>query len=1049
MAPPNNRSFVKKTKAGRVMKVVREHYLRDDIYVGSELAAPEFRGPDPSSWKLAKDASAYVVVDTNVALHQMDLLAHACVTDVVVPSVVLEECRARSRPSYERLRALCQDPTKRFFVFANEHHRDTYVKADVGESPNDRNDRAIRVVCKFYQRAVPGMRVVLLTNDRGNLKKARDEGVDAVSCREFAKRATAADSGNAKDAKGLADLVAPSALDEEEDDGVGDGGSRAALKRARGDADADADGADGENKRSSKHKPSRDDRSSSFVAFAEHLSPASVAAGVAGGSLHQGALRTTRHSPWEGSIACDALGCDIRISGRDAMNRAMDGDVVAVALLPESEWRAPSALLPGAGADNEDAETVDVSLAPRVADEEGALRDAGSGKGARSTNVEGRSSESSKKDATPSGVVVSVVKRAWRERGYASSLDVGPGASGAAGRRAAADTSANPKPARVLVVPVDRRLPKIRVVTRQAPSIADQRIVVAIDDWPRDSLYPVGHYVKSLGPIGDADAETAAVLLEADVDDRPFAPAVHACVPPLPWRFEESEHLGPIPKLRREDHRALRVCSVDPPGCRDIDDALSCRVIETLDGDSNAPKTFELGVHIADVTSFLKPNTAMDDEARRRGTTTYLVNKRLDMLPKPLTEDICSLRGGTERLTFSVFFKFDATTGLPVPDAQPRFTKAVIRSDAALTYQEAQAMMDDPDDVSDLAKDLRNINFCAKALRKRRVAAGALSLASPEVKFELDKTTSDPLDVGMYVTREANRMVEEMMLLANVASAEAILKAFPSQAMLRRHPAPAPRMFDPLLKSCAAAGVKMDVTSSKALADSLDAATRPDDAYFNTLLRIVATRCMSQAVYCVSGAAKGRGRSDSAPNGETSLSHYGLAAPLYTHFTSPIRRYADVVVHRLLNAALGLEPLDGSFENADALRETADNVNVRHRNSQGAGRASVELHTHIFFKKKPVERCEARVVRVKANGVVVFVPKFGIEAPLVFDSAADFCATEEDKKKTKNACVFDEDAMRVTDPSGKTWQIFDRLHVRIEIEELPARRSRLAIRAVD
>jgi exoribonuclease R len=362
---------------------------------------------------------------------------------------------------------------------------------------------------------------------------------------------------------------------------------------------------------------------------------------------------------------------------------------------------------------------------------------------------------------------------------------------------------------------VDRRLPKIRVVTRQAPSIADQRIVVVIDDWPRDSLYPVGHYVKSLGPIGDADAETAAVLLEADVDDRPFAPAVHACVPPLPWRFEESEHLGPIPKLRREDHRALRVCSVDPPGCRDIDDALSCRVIETLDGDSNAPKTFELGVHIADVTSFLKPNTAMDDEARRRGTTTYLVNKRLDMLPKPLTEDICSLRGGTERLTFSVFFKFDATTGLPVPDAQPRFTKAVIKSDAALTYQEAQTMMDDPDDKSDLAKDLRNINFCAKALRARRVAAGALSLASPEVKFELDKTTSDPLDVGMYVTREANRMVEEMMLLANVASAEAILKAFPSQAMLRRHPAPAPRMFDPLLKSCAAAGVNMDVTSSK------------------------------------------------------------------------------------------------------------------------------------------------------------------------------------------------------------------------------------------
>ena len=341
------------------------------------------------------------------------------------------------------------------------------------------------------------------------------------------------------------------------------------------------------------------------------------------------------------------------------------------------------------------------------------------------------------------------------------------------------------------------------------------------------------------------------------------------------------------------------MCLLIRRGCRDIDDALSCRPLD----DEGMPGMLELGVHIADVTSFLKPNTAMDDEARRRGTTTYLVNRRLDMLPKPLTEDICSLRGGTERLTFSVFFRFDARTGLPVDGTPPRFTKAVIKSDAALTYQEAQTMMDDPNDRSDLANDLRNINRCAKALRARRVAAGALSLASPEVKFELDKTTADPLDVGMYVTREANRMVEEMMLLANVASAEAILKAFPSQAMLRRHPAPAPRMFDPLLKSCAAAGVKMDVSSSKALADSLDDATRPGDEYFNTLLRIVATRCMSQAAYCVSGAARASSGNvnDERPSGGgssgSSLSHYGLAAPLYTHFTSPIRRYADVVVH--------------------------------------------------------------------------------------------------------------------------------------------------------
>ena len=468
----------------------------------------------------------------------------------------------------------------------------------------------------------------------------------------------------------------------------------------------------------------------------------------------------------------------------------------------------------------------------------------------------------------PTGVVVAIVRRAWRERGYAASIDLGPGAAGAAALAAAAkDTTAAARATRVLAVPLDRRLPKVRISTRQAAALADQRIVVVVDSWPRDSPYPEGHYVRSLGKLGDADAETAAVLLEADVDDRPFAPAVHACVPPLPWSFDEREHLERQP--HREDLRSLRVCSVDPPGCRDIDDALSCRALDP------EGKFLELGVHIADVTSFLKPDTAMDLEARRRGTTTYLVQRRLDMLPKPLTEDICSLRGGVERLTFSVFFRFDAATGLPAPNVAPRFVKGVIKSDAALTYAEAQTMMDDADDDSPLANDLRRINRCARALRARRVEAGALTLASPEVRFELDKETSDPLDVGMYVTREANQMVEEMMLLANVASAEAILRAFPSHALLRRHPTPAERMFEPLLRACRAAGVAVDVSSSRALADSLDAAVRDDDPYFNTLLRIVATRCMSQAVYCVSGQ-----------HASPERRHYGLAAPLYTHFTS-------------------------------------------------------------------------------------------------------------------------------------------------------------------
>lgn len=174
------------------------------------------------------------------------------------------------------------------------------------------------------------------------------------------------------------------------------------------------------------------------------------------------------------------------------------------------------------------------------------------------------------------------------------------------------------------------------------------------------------------------------------------------------------------------------------------------------------------------------------------------------------------------------------------------------------------------------------MNKLAKILRQRRADNGALQLASPEVKFEIDTETHDPLDVGMYQVREANQMVEEMMLLANITVAERCLKSFPASALLRRHPTPAPRQFEPLLRAAAAVGITIDPGSSKALADSLDKATRDDDGYFNKMIRIMATRCMTQAVYF-----------NSADYDVPEYHHYGLAAPLYTHFTSPIRRLVE------------------------------------------------------------------------------------------------------------------------------------------------------------
>jgi exosome complex exonuclease DIS3/RRP44 len=258
-----------------------------------------------------------------------------------------------------------------------------------------------------------------------------------------------------------------------------------------------------------------------------------------------------------------------------------------------------------------------------------------------------------------------------------------------------------------------------------------------------------------------------------------------------------------------------------------------------------------VGVHIADVTHFVLPGTAIDAEAAARATTTYLVQRRLDMLPKALTEDICSLRAGVDRLAFSVIWEMAPESAEVLAT---RFTKSVIRSRAALTYAEAQARLDDARAADDVSVGLKALAALARRLRAARAARGALQLASPEVRFEIDRETHDPLDVGMYTVREANQMVEEFMLLANCAVAEVCLRAFPAAALLRRHAPPPPRQLEPLARAAAAAGFALDASSSAALAKSLDAAVREGDPYFNKLVRIMATRCMTQAVYLSSGA---------------------------------------------------------------------------------------------------------------------------------------------------------------------------------------------------
>ena len=918
-----SKSFVKKTKRGKVLKVVREHYLRDDIYSGSEL------DPDcpEESAVLSGSAKCYLVVDTNVVLHQMDLLEHQDVQDVIVLSVVLNEVKARNSSIYQRMRKIIGSKDKRFYVFANEHHKETYITAMQNESPNDRNDRAIRVATEWYCRQVPKVKIILLSDDRENRLKAKEMGVEVMSSMAYAKMR----DGEVPD---LLDLVAGS---KHEDDMDEDGNGITKKKRNK--------------------------------IYQEYIPTSKIMSEIKAGNLHQGSLRIGRFNPFEGWVGSQSIGQDIYIGSKIDMNRAMDGDIVAVQLLPESQWKRPSTKVQHDDGEEEDAHVAMIDPEEEVLE--------------------------LPSQSKPTGVVVGIIKRNWRSRGYCGSLL--PPKDNAPPYKDSQTMS-------VLVCPIEKKYPMIRIQTRQAATLQDKRIVVAIDGWSSDSAYPDGHYVKNLGIIGDKDVETEVLILENDINTAPFTPAVHACVPALPWQVTDNDLDDPT----RKDLRDLPICSVDPPGCKDIDDALHVRKIS--DGH------YELGVHIADVTHFLHPGSAMDIEASARATTTYLVQRRIDMLPKPLTEDICSLRANVERLAFSVIWEITDKAQI----LSTTFTKSVIKSRAALTYGEAQARIDDDRMQDEITCNLRIMNSLAKQLRKARMDRGALELASPEVKFEIDTETQDPLDVGMYQLRETNQMVEEMMLLANCAVAEKCLELFPANSLLRRHPVPPPRQFEPLIKAANAVGVSIDIETSKNLAESLDAAVREEDPYFNKLMRIMATRCMTQAIYFSSGEV-------SRPE----YYHYGLAAPLYTHFTSPIRRYADVVVHRVLMAVLGLQPLPDGLRDKEFMHQVVDNLNVRHKNAQHAGRASVDLHTLIFFKDKEII-ADARVTRVKSNGLIVFVPKYGIEGSIMLE---------------EQAVILDEESQTLKQKSDGSvlYRIFDRCAVKIRVEEGFGRRKTLIL----
>ncbi|CDH12299.1 Exosome complex exonuclease DIS3 [Zygosaccharomyces bailii ISA1307] len=952
-----------RSRNGGATKIVREHYLRKDIPCLSKacIKCPEIVVPDSKNelpsfvlsetpLELPSIGKHYVVLDTNVILQAIDLLENPdCFSDVIIPQIVLEEVRNRSYPVYTRLRSLCKDSDdkKRFIVFHNEFSEYTFVDRLPEESINDRNDRAIRKTCQWYAEHLAPYKigVVLVTNDRLNrtAAKSKDESYTSMS---------------------LFDYVQALPNGDEIRDSIPN------FEVSAGNT--------------------KDNEAKSEFTYPEYYSTARVMGGLKNGALYQGNIQISEYNFLEGSISLPNFSKPVLVVGPKNLNRAFNGDQVVVELLPQSEWKAPSSIAL-------DSEHFDVNDNPDIDGDEDDINGGIvlSDKQRKLLTQDAILAQKSNK-IQPTARVVSITRRSWRQyvgQIAANSVDAQSGGT-----------------QNVFVILMDKCLPKIRIRTRRANELLNKRIVVSVDSWPDTHKYPLGHFVRNLGDVESAQAETEALLLEHDVEYRPFSKKVLECLPKEGHEWKAPSNLNDpdavakdslLPK--RRDLRDKLICSIDPPGCVDIDDALHAKKLPN--------GNWEVGVHIADVTHFVKPGTALDGEGASRGTSVYLVDKRIDMLPMLLGTDLCSLKPYVDRFAFSVIWELDENADIVKVD----FTKSVIKSREAFSYEQAQLRIDDQNQQDELTTGMRALLQLSIKLKEKRIKAGALNLASPEVKVHMDSETSDPNEVEIKKLLATNSLVEEFMLLANISVARKIFEAFPQTAMLRRHASPPSTNFEMLNEMLQKRkGMSISLESSKALADSLDRCEDPKDPYFNTLVRIMSTRCMMAAQYFYSGAYS-----------YSDFHHYGLAVDIYTHFTSPIRRYCDVVAHRQLAGAIGYEPLDLSHRDKNKMDMICKNINRRHRNAQFAGRASIEYYVgQVMRNNESVET--GYVIKVLNNGIVVLVPKFGVEGLIRLENLTD----------TPNSSSFDEVEFKLSFAQAGTGKqrdvyVFDKVEVQL------------------
>lgn len=475
------------------------------------------------------------------------------------------------------------------------------------------------------------------------------------------------------------------------------------------------------------------------------------------------------------------------------------------------------------------------------------------------------------------------------------------------------DNKVQPKDRFAAFTPMDKRYPRMIVPLRTCPPDFTSNparyektlFITKLVNWSPGAQIPLGKIVRILGESGNLETETDAILIENGVNTKDFSPAALRCLK----KFEKFSAEFDIPKKelkKRKDFRQDRVFTIDPATARDLDDALHIKYLGN--------GVYEIGVHIADVSHFVEINKPLDMEARIRGNTVYLVDYAIPMLPRLLSENLCSLNPNVDRCAFSVVWRMNKNGEILEDNEHGKvwFGKSVIRSSHRFSYEEVQRVLDGEkaDYPRVIIQDMKLMHQIAMARRRQRFASGAMSVHRPKVTFIRD-SENRIVDFGLYKLGESNQLVEEYMLMANYLVARQLAMKVPEYALLRNHPAPKLTKLKTFAKTCAKLGITINPEEFKFsdlrhLVNAEGANLKYDKEHVYHVLNYFATRTLQNAKYFVAGAPNTPPTLPSHQHipvdfiKDDNWFHYALNMPCYTHFTSPIRRYSDLMVHRLL-----------------------------------------------------------------------------------------------------------------------------------------------------